>query len=46
MFQKMPYIDMYWTYILKMNTDLIHVRKDYKTYKFTITKKILIFFEK
>ena len=28
-----------------MYTDLIHVHKDYKTYKFPLNKKILIFFE-
>ena len=42
---KMPYLDIYWTYVLKMDTDLIHVHKDYKTYKFTFKKKILIVFE-
>ena len=43
----MPYLDIYWTYVLKMDTDLIqcHVHKDYKTYKFTFKKKILIVFE-
>ena len=41
----MQYLDIYWTYILKMYTDLIHVHKDYKTYKFPLNKKILIFFE-